>query len=133
MEETFTERPEEKKPKRVKLTPAAVIQAEGEAALVEWREGDYLCRAYVPAAEIVDDKCPADVLSAGIPYGVPWARFIEIAVTPVQIEQALYRAGFWTLEDLEHRTNKAQVVIAGAIGITAAHLHGAARTEEVQE
>lgn len=127
MEEIFIE--PEKKPKRAKFTPVHVVQAEGESALVEWSEGDCLCRAYVPAAEIVEDKCPADVLAAGIPYGAPWEDFITVNSVRV-VACALRTHGFWTSEDIERRPARAQAVINAALGVSAAHLHGLAKQYE---
>ena len=129
MAETFTERLEEKKPKRMKLILVSLIQAKGESALVEWSDGDYLCRAYVPTSEIVEDRCPADALAAGIPYGVPWENFITVNSARA-VACALRAHGFWTSLDIEQRPARAQAVISAALGVSAAHLHGLAKQYE---
>jgi len=118
------------KPKRTKHIPVRVIHVEGESALVEWND-DGLRRAFVPIAEVSEDKCSASVLKAGIPYGVDWGRYIDTAnIAAAEITQALYRAGFWIPKDIEERVIRAQQAINQAVGISAAGLRRAASNDQ---
>ena len=119
------------KPKqRRQFVPVRIVQTEGASALVEW--DDYgLYRAFVPAEEIDEGRCPAAVLKAGIPYGEDWSLYLEnVSITAAEISQALHRAGFWTARDIEQRVNRAQNVINSAVGISAARLRRRAANQE---
>jgi len=82
-------------------TKVKVIDCKEGSALVEWVTEDGLKRVYVPEKKIVDGMCLDKVLDAGIPYGVPWAQFLDVSeVTPENIQRTLYQHGIWTAEDI---------------------------------
>ena len=120
---------EKPKLKRTKRIPVRVIHTEGESALVEWND-DGLHRAFVPVEEVSEGQCSANVLKAGVPYGVDWEKYIQINVTVAEISHALHRAGFWIPKDIEQRVIRAQQAINQAVGISAAGLRRAASNDQ---
>ena len=124
---------EKKEPKR-KPVAVKVVALRGESALVEWTDGDDVRRVYVPFEKIENDKCPQDVLEAGIPYGAPWEELITFPdAIPQTIAKQLRRAGIWTSADIERHIPSAQRAINVATGLTPASLHGLARKYESKE
>jgi len=83
-------------------TKVKVIDCKEGSALVEWVTEDGLKRVFVPEKKIVDGMCLDKVLGAGIPYGVPWASFLDVSkITPANVQRALYQHGIWTAADIE--------------------------------
>ena len=94
----------------VEKTPVTLLASPGlKTVLVEWLRDEKQARGYVPnkALEMAEDGkhglVSPEVLEAATPYGLPWAKLIQLQATPEGIENALHRAGIWTFEDL--RTN----------------------------
>lgn len=94
----------------VEKTPVTLLASPGlKTVLVEWLRDEKQARGYVPskALEMAEDGkhglVSPEVLEAATPYGLPWAKLIQLQATPEGIETALHRAGIWTFEDL--RTN----------------------------
>ena len=100
----------------VEKTPVTLLASPGlKTVLVEWLRDGKQARGYVPnkALEMTEDGkhglVSPEVLEAATPYGLPWAKLIQLQATPEGIENALHNAGtkppggIWTFEDL--RTN----------------------------
>lgn len=92
-------------------------------ALIEWLEDGELQRAIVPANEVsaftvssgpVGYTC--DYPERGLPYGLNFAEYITITVTPADIEKELKNAGVWTADDLLHKPKLVQGAISAAYG-----------------
>lgn len=98
----------EKEKQAVKVN---VIEVQKAAAVVEWKDKSGLKRAIVPAGEILDGKVNAEILEAGIEYGLPWERLISISVKPADYAEALRTAGIWTADDVL----KKQPVVRGVL------------------
>jgi hypothetical protein len=124
------EKKEEKKERKPKQIAVKVVESKGKSALVQWRDGDDLRRAYVPADKVKGDQCDEDTLKAGIPYGVPWEQLITIKFDPVAIARLLRQRGIWTSRDLEMNPNMLRRVVERATGLTAAPLRRAAAQYE---
>jgi len=107
-----------------------VIRQDGAAALVEWRADEVLRRAIVPAAAAQGGHCAADVLEAGIPYGLPWERLLAPRVSPFLIAKELRQRGIWTFADLQRPggMDAAQQALLAAYGLDLAALVTAARS-----
>lgn len=71
-----------------------LIRIDGQAALVEY-DGE---RRSIPASEL--DEISRDVFEAGVPYGIPWGRLINVCITGEDIEKELYNRGIFTAADL---------------------------------
>jgi hypothetical protein len=105
-----------------------VIQKKGQAALVEWLDGDGTHRVTIPAKAIESgNRVAMSELGYGIPYGEPWEELVMLAVTPAVIAEQLRRAGIWTYEDLLSRPNQALGAIQAAYGFDLTALLRAAK------
>ncbi len=80
--------------------PAITIRGQGAARLVEFVQNGKRERRVVPAEAVQDGAISPESLADGIPYGIPWAKLIELSATPELLEANLHAAGIWTLEDL---------------------------------
>ena len=101
-EEDKQEEPKEIKAKEPQV-PARLIAHKGDSALVEWMDGDgYLRRAYIPLKQVRDGAAASKVLDKGIPYGLPWEKWIEVVATPEDIANELRRQGVWCWEDMNN-------------------------------
>ena len=81
--------------------PVRVVGQKGASILVEWLdEGAMFRRAYVPADKVRDGSVASKELAKGIPYGLPWEKWIEITATPELVANALRRQGVWNWEDI---------------------------------
>ena len=108
-EDKQEEQKEVKRPEPV--LPVRVVARKDGSALVEWMDGDgYLRRAYIPEAKVKEgphaglgaSAAPVKVLEAGIPYGLPWEKWIEVVATPEDIANELRRQGVWCWEDMNN-------------------------------
>jgi len=107
----------EEKPKKKKLIPVRVIYNHGKTSLVEW-EANGLHRAFIPVDQAQEGKVDAEVLETGMPYGLPWEKYIKpTTVTPEQLANALRVAGIWTKEDLWNNPQSVMGAIQGVVGI----------------
>lgn len=86
-----------------KLVTVKLIEQKGPSALVEWRERGRTYRAFVPALEVNDGKCPQAELEAGTTYGEQWEDYISGPPTAKQIAEALRNSNVWTMDDLFER------------------------------
>jgi len=134
MDEEIKEEKTERKPRARKLIEGVgIVAKEGASALVQWSTVDGLKRGYVPANEVsADGKCPADVLSASIPYGAPWEEILEEILrmrprTADEFANSLRAHGIWTAEDIERNPRGAQRAINAIIGVTIGALRRAAQ------
>ena len=88
----------------MKRIPVRVIPTVGEAVMVEYEEKGVPQRRFIPKVEVQETdkgpRVPEDVLAAGVPYGLDWAKLIAKVPDPKDIEIALKNHGIWTLEDL---------------------------------
>lgn len=119
--------PKKKKPKQVKVR---VIRRRGESALVEWLDGDQQNRVMIPVTAVVDGLVADDVLSAGVPYGVPWAELVQLTATAEKIQAELYRVGVWTVDDLRRNPQLALGAVQRIYGVDLSALMRAAKEYE---
>lgn len=112
----------------IKKIKVSVLRTEGMSALVEWYddEADELKRAYVPRNEVSNGACSDTVLKNGIPYGLPWAKFLEVTMTPQDLQRELRRIGLWTLDDFATKGPQVFGAIHRASGINLPFLKKAA-------
>ena len=84
-------------------------------ALIEWLEDGELRRAIVPAREVSEGgECVHP--ERGLPYGLNFAEYITITITPADIDRELKNAGVWTADDLLHKPKLVQGAISAAYG-----------------
>lgn len=84
-------------------------------ALIEWMEEGEPQRAIVPANQVSEGgECAYP--ERGLPYGLNFAEYITITVTPADIDKQLKNAGVWTAEDLLHKPKLVQGAISAAYG-----------------
>lgn len=130
------EKKEEKKERKPKQIAVKVVESKGKSALVQWRDGDDLRRAYVPADKVTvaDEgaRCDEDTLKAGIPYGVPWEELIKFDIDPAAIARELRLRGIWTSRDLEMNPKALRRAVDEATGLTPSALRRAAAQYEKQ-
>ena len=113
---------EEIKP-MVEMVDVTIVESKGESALVEWTCDNMPKRAYVPVANISNSKCAQAALDAGISYGERWEDFFpDVYVTSENIADALRKAGFWTVQDVESKFKRAQSVADLLTGVNVARL-----------
>lgn len=93
-----------------------VISKHDNVTLVEWVENGELQRSLLPSEEVSNDgECSNP--QRGLSYGLPFADFISIDVTPMDIQRALYNSGIWTIEDVKNNLNGVQGAINSAFGL----------------
>lgn len=115
-------------PKKDKQVTVKTISAKGDVALVEWVESGRLKRAVVPAVSVVEGQVDPEVLSMGVPFGLPWEKIIQVKATPVLLADGLRNAGIWTLEDFRAHMPDVQAVIQAVYGVEFATLLWAAQS-----
>ncbi len=92
-----------------------LISENNGTALIEWMEEGEPQRAIVPANEVSESgECAHP--ERGLPYGLNFAEYITITVTPADIDKELKNAGVWTAEDLLHKPKLVQGAISAAYG-----------------
>jgi len=81
---------------------------QGDTSLVSYVEEGVEHRCYIPAKKILEGEVDPKVLKAGIQYGVPWSKVLQVpTVTPEQVEIALHNVGIWTHKDLRENPRAA--------------------------
>lgn len=90
-----------------KTMKVKVIKRDKQSTLVEWVDAGIYHRGTIPVSEIADDEVNVETLNMSIPYGVPWAEYMNMDVKPEDIENELHRRGIWTSEDLRSKVNEA--------------------------
>ncbi len=92
-----------------------LISENNGTALIEWMEEGEPQRAIVPANEVSEGgECAHP--ERGLPYGLNFAEFVTITVTPADIDKELKNAGVWTADDLLHKPKLVQGAISAAYG-----------------
>lgn len=92
-----------------------LISENNGTALIEWMEEGEPQRAIVPANEVSEGgECAHP--ERGLPYGLNFAEYITITVTPADIDKQLKNAGVWTADDLLHKPKLVQGAISAAYG-----------------
>jgi len=134
--EAQVEQPKPKK--RRQLVDVKVVALKDESALVEWTEWvgahPFPQRGYVPADAVENGKCDKDALDAAYPYGVPWARFLNLEhVTPKRIEAELHRRHIWWTADIDKDVRLAMGAVAAVAGPIIGSLHRQGRDYETFE
>jgi hypothetical protein len=102
----------EQKPMKV-----TVIEVQKASALVEYKGKAGLKRVTIPATEIHAGAVDPAVLEAGIEYGVPFERLINISVKPADYAEALHIAGIWTAEDVGRKQQVVRGVLNAVLDI----------------
>ena len=92
-----------------------LISENNGTALIEWMEEGEPQRAIVPSREVSEGgECAHP--ERGLPYGLNFAEYITITVTPADIDRELRNAGVWTADDLLHKPKLVQGAISAAYG-----------------
>jgi len=117
------------KPKRQKLVAVRRIARQGDALCVQYQDGDWTRRAWVPVKEVDSDKVSADVLAEGVPVGIRWEERLDMALDLKALAKALYRYNMFTKDDLGRKA-QAMAAIREAIGPIYLHLLKIAAKEE---
>lgn len=104
-----------------KVVLVNVIERKGESALVEWIVSGIPRRAFIPAAEIVEDMAPAEALEAGVPYGVDWEN-VKLEASAATLAINLRRNNIWTSADLAANVQTAYGCIQATYGVDLAKL-----------
>lgn len=91
-----------------------IIQQQNGSSVIQWVEDGEIQRSIVPNSELVGNECEHP--ERGLPYGIDFAEFIDIEVTPQDIQTSLHNAGIWTVDDLLHRPREVQGAINSAYG-----------------
>lgn len=91
-----------------------IIKQQNGSAVIEWVEDSEIKRSIVPLSELKGNECEHP--EWGLPYGIEWADFVDIEVTPQDIQSSLRNAGIWTVDDLLHRPREVQGAINAAYG-----------------
>ena len=87
-----------------------VIEDNGQAALVEWRDGRSK-RAWVPSSLVRDGQVPEAALGTA-PYGLDFAALPK-SLDLRGLEQQLHDAQIWTQADMEERAAELQRIAKG--------------------
>lgn len=95
-----------------------IIEKQGKATLIEWRDAVGLHRGILPA-EVVGDGTDVSYqhLQAAMPYGIPWERIALPQLTMEQFAQAFRDKGIWTEQDLQRKLPLARAAIQDVYGI----------------
>lgn len=108
-----------------------VLKRDGQAALVEWLDGDMPRRVFLPTGIVPDSGLVEDEeLGRGISYGVEWADEIALTATARDLQRNLRSAGVWTAEDAADRAAVVQGVIQATYGIDTAAVLTVARKQQ---
>ena len=96
-----------------------VVARKNKSALVEWADADGLHRGFVPDTAVdvsggsrVTASVSIPDLDMALPYGVPWADVVTFELSMKEMEQALYKRGIWTGEDVR-KNHRAAVAAVG--------------------
>lgn len=87
--------------------------------LVEWNDGTFLQRGWIPASYIDADQRVDDAkLGRAAPYGLPLNLILKpITITPTQLADTLHRNGLWTSDDILKDANTTARAILHACGL----------------
>jgi hypothetical protein len=122
--------------KKVKYIPVKEISSNQEAVLVEWNDGKALHRATIPVHSYGPEgplSVDAEILSMGIPYGVPWEDVLEVNLKVSDLATLLRNAGIWTASDVMARSRELYGIIQSFYGIdVGALIMAASQYEEVK-
>jgi hypothetical protein len=111
-----------------------VLENNGKTALVEYVQDAIAHRCYIPSSKIYPGgDVVLSVLKAGIKYGLPFAEFVEISVTPADIEARLHNAGIWTLDDLRSKSQAALGALQAAYALELGKLFAASEAYSNKE
>ena len=98
----MSEDKEKKAPvRRKKLIPVQVISQTGKSVVVQWLEKDDLKRVTIPKGKLEGGKVDAEILKAGVPYGIPWEELELPEVTADDFAKELRRHNVWTATDAQ--------------------------------
>lgn len=104
----------------MKKYPFRLVTIRGDAGLVEIIRDGEIIRCILPAGLLKgEDVELTDIqIDAGIPYGVPFAEFLQPSPFIASlVEKSLHNAGVWTLEDLRTKPNQVIRVLQAVYGI----------------
>jgi len=88
--------PAEPKPARRKKLDVKRIARSGQVLCVEYKDGEWPRRAWVPVEEVHDNKASAKVLREGLPVGTKWEEKLDMSLDIDALARALYRRGIFT-------------------------------------
>lgn len=88
--------PADPKPARRKKLDVKRIARNGQALCVEYKDGDWPRRAWIPVEEVHDNKAPEKVLREGLPVGTQWEKKLDMSLDIDALARALYRRGIFT-------------------------------------
>lgn len=98
----MSEDKEKKAPvRRKKLIPVQVISQTGKSVVVQWLEKDDLKRVTIPKGKLEGGKVDAEILKAGVSYGIPWEELELPEVTADDFAKELRRHNVWTATDAQ--------------------------------
>lgn len=101
------------------------IRAKNDLLLVEWEQDGRIRRSWV-SKDMVEEQGEdyADVVNpgAGIPYGIDFARLVELQATPAALDTELKRRGIWTLNDMRANLPAVAAALQNVYGVDLAHL-----------
>jgi len=83
--------------------PVRLVAHKDGSALVEWIDaGGMYHRVYVPLEKVDKGTVAGKELAKGIPYGLPWEKWITVTATPEGIANELRRMGIWCWQDINN-------------------------------
>lgn len=91
------ERPKpSRKPKKVAVKP---IVREGMALCIQYQDGKWPRRTWVPAEEVSEGQISEDVLAAAIPASIAWEERLDVSLDVGQLALRLYQRGIFNSKD----------------------------------
>ena len=104
------------------MTKVKTIVETSSSALIEWFDAEgKIYRSIVPN-HLVTEEGYCENPEQGLPYGIPFADFVTLEVTPEEIQFQLNNAGIWTYEDILTRSRETQGALVGAYGAVLGNL-----------
>jgi hypothetical protein len=107
--------------KKSKTVKVKIVKASQDNATVEFTLGGILQRAIIPTNRIEDNKAPEDILSVGIPYGIPW-ELVQLKASSIELANALRMQEIWTYDDAMNNPNKIISALQAVYGVDLAAL-----------
>jgi hypothetical protein len=86
--------------KRSRISVRVISNPAPCSAVVEYTKAGKLARVVVPAEFVIGGAVDADLIEAGVPYGLPIASLVTMKSTPEALENHLHNLGIWTAEDI---------------------------------
>lgn len=68
--------------------------------MVEYTRAGKLARVVVPVEAVIGGAVDADLIEAGVPYGLPIASLVTLKATSADFETNLHKNDIWTAEDI---------------------------------